>query len=121
MRLRFHIIYRLSIVLAVVGAMAASGLAHRYSTFELDPDAQLFLLAGGTIADLCSDGEGTGHDGPDCEACRLNASADFAEPADLGAPLLLVVSTLPLLTGAAYAPFASLDWTHAARAPPVVG
>ena len=68
-------------ILAVLTlALVATGFAHRIPTVQ-DAFLQSYVLAGGSLADLCADIDGDGlADHGDCPACHIVASADLPDP-----------------------------------------
>ena len=67
-------------ILAVLTfALVATGFAHRIPTVQ-DAFLQSYVLAGGSLADLCADIDGDGlADHGDCPACHIVASADLPD------------------------------------------
>lgn len=82
-------IFRLLISLALVVALATSGLGHRVSAQPQSPELASYIAAGGTLADLCGGQDGQpGLFASDCEACRL-VNAAILNPPCTGAALVL--------------------------------
>ncbi len=60
-------------------ALVATGFAHRVPTVQ-DAFLQSYVLAGGSLADLCADIDGDGlPDYGDCPACHIVAAADLPD------------------------------------------
>ncbi len=65
-----RLISRIALTLALLFALAGIGFAHRAP--QLDDAGKLaFLMAGGTLADVCQDGGEDGQAGVECPACHL--------------------------------------------------
>lgn len=110
---------RIALTLALLFALVNIGFAHRVPHPE-DAAKQMFLLAGGTLADVCQDGGDSGKAGGDCPACHL--------PAVIMVPALAMpIRTAELaFVAKVVAPRASRaarvvrDPGHGLRAPPLV-
>lgn len=120
-RLTLSLSARLMIVLALTMAMVSGAWAHRIAPVDYDESLSAYLLAGGTLDTLCTDADGTEHDGlRTCDACRLvdTAALSPAQVACLGA---LPVTDVPALPAAGrMLPVALWNPQHPARAPPAV-
>ena len=109
---------RLAVVAVLAFALVATGLAHRLPS----PDGaalQAFVLAGGDLAGLCTDAEGTGATAKgDCPACRIAAAANLpaAAPLPHDADLILLATITAPRESRAVRPV--LDPAHGLRAPP---
>jgi hypothetical protein len=72
MTVPMRLISRIALTLALLFALAGIGFAHRAP--QLDDAGKLaFLMAGGTLADVCDEGGDAGMAGGDCPACHLPA------------------------------------------------
>lgn len=72
LRLISRIALTLALTLALMPALVGMGFAHRVP--QPDDAAKLaFLMAGGTLADVCHDGGDDGMAGGECPACHLPA------------------------------------------------
>ncbi len=65
-----HLISRIALTLALLFALVNVGFAHRVPQPE-DAAKQAFLMAGGSLADVCHDGGDDGKAGGECPACHL--------------------------------------------------
>lgn len=113
------VIHRLFLIAALGVALIASALSPRAPDAE-DAALHAFVLAGGSMAELCADTDGDGlPDHDDCPACRLVAPAMVPQviPA-LGAADLVVVSKV-LAPRESRAVRAVLDPARGTRAPPI--
>ena len=70
------LIARLTLVLALMIAMASSGLAHRFVPEQANETLTAYLAAGGSYADICGDVEQGAMQS--CDACRLVDTACLA-------------------------------------------
>ncbi len=108
---------RLSLVLALVIALVASAWAHRGPAAGLSGDVLAYVAAGGSLDDLCTDGNGeVAHD--TCDACRLVDTVSLAGVGDCISPLATVAATgvdLPAVTPVS---LPVLDPARLSRAPP---
>ena len=121
MQLKKHPFARLLIVFALFVAMATSGLAHRFSSGEVDESLNAYLAAGGTYQDICADaGFGDHTVGQTCDACRLVDSVAVPPVAASCAPAHAVILAAHNRSMAlASRPFVA-DPSRPVRAPPVV-
>lgn len=87
---------RLTLALLIGLALSASVFAHRVSIAD-QVALDRFILSGGSLDDICEDGEETSHAGGGCEACRLvDAFALGADPVvPLANPRLLPLGAVP--------------------------
>jgi hypothetical protein len=67
-----RLIPRIALTLALLFALAGIGFAHRAPQPD-DAGKLAFLMAGGTLADVCDEGDDAGMAGGDCPACHLPA------------------------------------------------
>lgn len=74
----FEIDPRGLLVAVLLIALTAVGFAHRMPTAQ-NISAEAYVLAGGSLADLCSDSDGM-IAGADCPACHLVGAAALPEP-----------------------------------------
>ena len=75
MRDRSFLMRRLLVLVALTVALAATAFAHRMPN-AVDAALEAYVLAGGSLADLCGDADGDGlPDHPDCPVCHLTATA----------------------------------------------
>ena len=74
--LSFHN-FRLLLVFALFGALASASFSHRIHTQPLTPELQAYMLAGGSLSDICGDVEnGSEHAiSQTCEFCLLVSSS----------------------------------------------
>ena len=74
---------RLTLVVALLIAMASSGLAHRFVPAQADEALTAYLAAGGSYADICGDVDHGAMQS--CDACRLVDTACLAgvDPSNL--------------------------------------
>ena len=110
---------KLTVVLALLIAMAGTGFAHRAIPLDVDEDLISYLAAGGTLAEIC--GDASGETVPQsCDACRLVDAA--AVPPSVGdGTHLPITRPMAVVVPAPICASASLpDRTYPARAPPVV-
>lgn len=111
---------RLMMVFALFAALATSGFAHRAPPVAVDESLTAYLVAGGTLSDLCIDiGDEDAAVMQSCDACRLVDS--IAVPI-LASGCHVVPTRIVLALGGrgASAPAQSVfDPINAARAPPV--
>jgi len=119
MRHMMTYIAKLGLVLTLFVALTGAGVAHRTQMPVMDDGLAAYLAAGGSLADLCGDGdvEGGSHG---CAACHLVA----------GAVLPAVASSFCLLPAHQYTPLPdaqlhfhahlAADPSRPVRAPPVV-
>lgn len=110
---------RLILLTALTVALVATAFAHRMPSGD-DTALQAFVLAGGDLADLCTDPDG---DGPaaavHCPACQI-AGAVYLPPASLGlrdADLIFVAAVVAPRESRAVR--AVLDPARGMRAPPL--
>lgn len=112
---------KLSVVFALLVAMAGTGFAHRVTPQDVDQSLQSYLAAGGTLAELCGDAEQGSHGaGQTCDACRLVDSvllpkASQASVSGMGRPRVAchLSPTQVVATSAK-------ETAHPVRAPPAV-
>ncbi len=69
---RMRLIPRIALTLALLFALAGIGFAHRAPQPD-DAGKLAFLMAGGTLADVCDEGGDAGMAGGECPACHLPA------------------------------------------------
>ncbi|WP_126623177.1 hypothetical protein [Oceaniglobus ichthyenteri] len=102
-------------------ALATSALAHRAPPSTDDLSKITFLIAGGTLGDICNDHEGGDHHHllPICEACRLIDSALTPSSPDTFALPNVVARQFCAPTHAQSALPAAPRRAHTPRAPPV--
>lgn len=75
MRDRSFLMRRLLVLVALTVALAATAFAHRMPNAG-DAALEAYVLAGGSLADLCGDADGDGlPDHSDCPVCHLTATA----------------------------------------------
>lgn len=72
MTVQMRLIPRIALTLALLFALAGIGFAHRAPQPD-DAGKLAFLMAGGTLADVCDAGDDAGMAGGDCPACHLPA------------------------------------------------
>lgn len=72
MTVSLRLISRIALTLALLFALVGIGFAHRAPQPE-EAAKLAFLMAGGSLADLCHDGGDDGQPGRDCPACHLPA------------------------------------------------
>ena len=117
-RLLRHRPFGLLLIAVLALAGIAGAFAHRASPEET-VRIQTYVLAGGSMADLCSDMVDPGAMPPDCPICHLLAAAVLPPPPGAAGPAGLV------LPGATTAPRESLALRHVrdpargVRGPPV--
>ncbi|MGJ8621501.1 MAG: hypothetical protein ACSHW1_01915 [Yoonia sp.] len=112
---------RLTIVFALLVALATSGFAHRAAPVVFDEALASYLAAGGTISDLCADAGDEKHSaGQICDACHLVDA--MAVPPEAFACQTLLPRTAQIRRGAQgdLATFAAFDPVRPVRAPPLV-
>lgn len=107
------------VLLLLVIALVAVGFAHRAPS-QTENAVTSLLLAGGSLADLCGDGDpgGAPHHG-ECLACQITAGADL--PPASGTPVALFLAKLanvPVPRLHLVVP-ASTDPAHRPQGPPV--
>ena len=109
----------LALLFLLLASAMASGPGHRMpSADSLALDA--FILAGGTLADICED-TGGDHGGglTGCLACHIVGTADVPapDPAPRMAGLIVTAAVAAPQESRAVRP--ALDFAHAMRAPPL--
>ena len=73
-------VLRLAFVALLAVATAASAGAHRSAVLG-DAALAAFLASGGTLSDICNDGERPAHQSvPSCEACQVMGAALLPAP-----------------------------------------
>ncbi|WP_386679730.1 hypothetical protein [Loktanella sp. R86503] len=111
----------LFVVIAVIIAMASTGFAHRFVSQPLDPALTAYVAAGGSLADICGQTDGSSHHSlQSCEACQLvNAAVVPSHDPACDAPFGLL-SAVHASKADLYFQSATFDMSRAPRAPPVV-
>lgn len=111
---RPHIISRLAVALALLAFLLAGG-AHRFAMAPapVDPQLAAFLAMGGTLDDLCLDGEhGKPGAHPGCPACILTKAFLAAPP-----PIVLAERLEAQVARIAFVTVERVS-SHTPRAPP---
>lgn len=114
-----RLMFRIALMLALTFALVGIGFAHRVP-HEADAGKVAFLLAGGTLDDVCHDGGDDGKATGDCPACHLQAAmmVPDATPSVRAADLVFVAKVVaPRESRAARM---VRDPARGLRAPPVV-
>lgn len=109
----------LALLCMLLASVMASGASHRGpSADSLALDA--FVLAGGTLADICDD-SGRGHsDGlTGCLACHIVGTADVPAPSPVPRAAGLIVTAAVTAPQESRAVRQAFDFAHAMRAPPL--
>ena len=73
MSIRPPLMFRIALMLALTFALVGVGFAHRVPHPD-DAGKIAFLMAGGTLGDVCHDGGDDGAAKGDCPACHLQAA-----------------------------------------------
>lgn len=110
---------RLSLVAALLVALASTGFAHRVIPLDVDDDLLRYLAVGGSLEEICGDASGD-HVGQSCDACRLVdlVTVPFADAKTISVDPR-TVSVLPVFIGLCHSGSAA-DPARPVRAPPVV-
>ncbi len=110
---------KLSLVAALLVALASTGFAHRVIPLDVDDDLLRYLAVGGSLEEICGDASGD-HIGQSCDACRLVdvASVPFANAQAVSADWR-GASVLPVFVDLCHTGSAA-DPARPVRAPPVV-
>ena len=110
---------KLTLVFALMMALATSSFAHRFAAEQIDDSLRDYLAAGGSLTDLCAALDADGHSGQSCDACRLVDAAALpvvhTKPCDGIARLSILERPKVVLDRL---PFASV-FSHPVRAPPL--
>lgn len=110
---------KLLVVLALICALAGSGFAHRVAEPSGEPALAAYVLAGGSLAELCGDVDGPRHDIlQSCEACRLVNSAVLAEHDTVVASVVGKPSRLEVSGHQSAFTATRLDQSRLVRGPP---
>jgi hypothetical protein len=110
---------KLSLVAALLVALASTDFAHRAIPLDVDDNLMRYLAVGGSLGEICGDASGD-HVGQSCDACRL---VDVASVPSASAQALSADwhtgPALPVFVG--LCPAGSVaDPARPVRAPPVV-
>ncbi|WP_108815221.1 hypothetical protein [Loktanella sp. Alg231-35] len=110
---------KLCLVVALLVALASTGFAHRVIPVDVDRDLLEYLVAGGSLDEVCGDASGD-HVGQSCDACRLVDSASVPTAAAHASRVSLGgAAAMPVLGGICHLGGAA-DPSRPVRAPPVV-
>ncbi len=71
-------VFRLTVVLALVVALAGTAWAHRGPTIEITEDVLAYVAAGGSLDDLCGPEGNAAFAHQTCDACRLVDAVSLA-------------------------------------------
>jgi len=109
----------LALLFLLLASTMAPGAGHRMlSADSLALDA--FVLAGGTLADICDDTGGDHGDGlTGCLACHIVGTADVPAPDPVPRTAGLIVTAAVAAPQESRAVRQALDFAHAMRAPPL--
>jgi len=90
-----RLMFRIALMLALTFALVGIGFAHRLP-HEGDAGKLAFLMAGGTLDDVCHDGGDDGIAKGDCPACHLQAAMILPEalPSARAADLVFVAKVV---------------------------
>lgn len=112
---------KLLVVFALVCALASTGFAHRFVSQPVDPALAGYVSAGGSLADICGETEGSSHQNVQtCEACRLVTAVVLPDHGPARSVPFGKLSTVQVPVADLDMQSAPLDLSRAARGPPTV-
>lgn len=111
-------VFRLTVVLALLVALAGTSWAHRGPSVEITEDVLAYVAAGGSLDDLCGPEGDAAFGHQTCDACRLSDAVSFAGATDCPLPLVVLAEADVGLPDGAQ-PYLSIhDPVRQSRAPP---